>query len=151
MYLGSQFWFILWIYSVIVFLISLTKAKLHVLGHCFPVLIKVFHLYQTYLYLKTNNELRNMNNIVCVLRDDRYSDLYYSLFSVQEPICYMMHNKLNDYQYSGMLSVLYHTIKSHFSCVLLYPLHMKDFDQIYKPQKDFVVHYLLLFRLNCVL
>lgn len=52
MYLGSQFWFILWIYSVIVFLISLTKAKLHVLGHCFPVLIKVFHLYQTYLYLR---------------------------------------------------------------------------------------------------
>lgn len=114
MYLGSQFWFILWIYSVIVFLISLTKAKLHVLGHCFPVLIKVFHLYQTYLYLKTNNELRNKNNIVCILRDDRYSDLYYSLFSVQEPICYMMHNKLNDYRYSGMLSVLYHTIKSHF-------------------------------------
>lgn len=65
--------------------------------------------------------------------------------------CYMMHNKPNDYQYSGMLSVLYHTIKFHFSCVLLYPLHMKDIDQIYKPQKDFVVHYLLLFRLNCVL
>lgn len=54
----------------------------------------------------------------------------------------MMHNKLNDYQYSGMLSVLYHTIKSHFSCVLLYPLHMKDFDQIYKPQKDFVMVYI---------